>query len=97
MTREFTKGMLSFLILTIVKKRKKSGAQIGRALAKAKGRSLSPGTIYPAIGRLRDEGLLRIKSEGNANYYWLSVKGKKTQAKAYRSFKKIVTNVKKYV
>ena len=40
------KGLLSFLILWIIKKRK--------------GRKLSPGTIYPLLKKLKKDGLLEI-------------------------------------
>ena len=54
------KGLLSFLILWIIKKRKLTGMEITDELEKRKGRKLSPGTIYPLLKKLKKDGLLEI-------------------------------------
>jgi DNA-binding PadR family transcriptional regulator len=94
---ELTKGMLSFLILTIMKKKPRKGPQISRALAKMRGRKPAPGTLYPALIRLEEEGIVRSKKDGRVNIYWLTAKGKRTQARAWRGFRKILTNLKKFI
>ncbi|MBS3132037.1 PadR family transcriptional regulator [Candidatus Woesearchaeota archaeon] len=68
------KGFLSFLILWIVYKEKKSGQEIACELEKRKGSKPSPGTIYPALKDLKKKGLLEIDSKKR---YTLSKKGQK--------------------
>lgn len=53
------KGLLTFIILWLVYKEKKlRGAEIALELEKRKGRKPSPGTIYPALKHLKDQGLI---------------------------------------
>ena len=67
------KGFLSFLILWLVSKRKMSGAEIALELEKRKGHRPSPGTIYPVLKYLKDQGFLLIDDKKR---YSLSKKGK---------------------
>jgi len=54
------KGYLSFLLLWIISKNKKTGNEIAEELHKRKGSKPSPGTIYPALKDLKDKGLVSI-------------------------------------
>jgi DNA-binding PadR family transcriptional regulator len=54
------KGFLSFLILWLVSKESRSGAEIALELEKRKGSKPSPGTIYPVLKYLKDKGLLKV-------------------------------------
>lgn len=67
------KGFLSFLLLWLVSKEAKTGAEIGIELQKRKGCKPSPGTIYPALKELKEKGLLSIDEHKR---YSLTKKGK---------------------
>jgi PadR family transcriptional regulator PadR len=67
-----TKGMLSYLILWIVHKKKSTGSEIADELKKRRGTKPSPGTIYPALMELKEKGLISMDSEKR---YSLTKKG----------------------
>lgn len=68
-----TKGFLSLLILWMVKKQARTGAEIATELEERKGTKPSPGTIYPALKELVAKGLLKVNSK---KAYSLTAKGK---------------------
>lgn len=68
-----TKGFLSLLILWMVKKKARTGAEIALELEARKGSKPSPGTIYPALKDLVAKGLLRVNGKKE---YSLTAKGK---------------------
>lgn len=68
------KGFLTFLILWLVSKESRTGAEIALELEKRKGHRPSPGTIYPVLKDLKDKGLLSVDEEKR---YSLTAKGKK--------------------
>ena len=74
MTYHKMKGLLSFLILWIVKKRKITGVEITDELEKRKGRKLSPGTIYPVLKKLKKDGLLAIDESKSYTLTELGIK-----------------------
>ena len=57
------KGLLSFLILWLISKKKMTGAEITNELEKRKGHRPSPGTIYPVLKYLTEEKLLTVDKE----------------------------------
>jgi DNA-binding PadR family transcriptional regulator len=60
------KGFLSYLVLWLLKKEKMSGATIAKELEKRRGSKPSPGTIYPVLKELKENGL--ISSDDNKEY-----------------------------
>lgn len=68
------KGFLSFLVLWLINKDSMTGAEIAIELEKRKGHRPSPGTIYPVLKELKEQGLLKIDDQKR---YSLTVKGKK--------------------
>ena len=66
------KGFLSFLILWLVNKEKKTGSEIAIELERRKGHKPSPGTIYPVLKDLKDKGFLAVDSDKR---YSLTKKG----------------------
>ena len=68
------KGFLSFLILWLVSKKKRTGVEIALELEKRKGNKPSPGTIYPALKFLKDRELIQIDKN---KAYSLTKKGDK--------------------
>lgn len=84
------KGYLTYLILWIISKKTINGAQISRELEKRRGTKPSPGTIYPALKELRNNGLITI--DGNKNYS-LTAAGEEELKNACKSFCKIFYDV----
>jgi DNA-binding PadR family transcriptional regulator len=74
MTHCQMKGFLSFLILWLVSKENRTGAEIALELEKRKGHRPSPGTIYPVLRDLKDKGLLSMDDDKR---YSLTKRGKK--------------------
>src|SRR3989344_228944 len=72
------RGMLSFLILFILSKKDMNGQEIAKELEKRKGDKPSPGTIYPALKKLNEEGLIEEKREGKSISYKLTGAGKES-------------------
>lgn len=66
------KGFLSYLILWILSKKSMNGAEITRELKKRRGKTCSPGTIYPALKELKEKGLILANKE---KVYSLTKKG----------------------
>jgi len=60
------RGFLSYLVLWMLKHHKMNGAQIAKELEKRKGSKPSPGTIYPVLKELKEDGL--IDSDDNKEY-----------------------------
>jgi PadR family transcriptional regulator, regulatory protein PadR len=72
------RGMLSFLILFLLSKKQMNGQEIADELEKRKGNRPSPGTIYPALKELKENGLIKEKKEGKTVSYSLTANGEKT-------------------
>jgi len=85
------KGYLSYMVLWIVGKEPKTGAEIARELEKRRGSKPSPGTIYPALKELKDKGLL--SSDKNKKYS-LTKKGDKELKKACSFFCRMFYDMK---
>ena len=80
------KGFLSFLILWILKGKKMTGAEIAKELEKRKGHKPSPGTLYPALKELKEQGFISCDKE---KVYSLTKKGEKELNSACNTFHKI--------
>ena len=80
------RGMLSFLILFLLSKKPMHGQELACEIGKRKGEKPSPGTIYPALKALRENGLIREKGEGRTITYELTADGKRGLAGAKRIF-----------
>ncbi|VVB83269.1 Transcriptional regulator PadR-like family protein [uncultured archaeon] len=80
------KGFLSYLILWNLSKKSMTGAELSKELEKRKGSKPSPGTIYPTLKELKENGF--IASDKNKAYS-LTKKGKIELKKACNIFCKI--------
>jgi DNA-binding PadR family transcriptional regulator len=67
------KGFLTFLILWLVSKKNMTGSEISEELEKRRGHRPSPGTIYPVLKDLTEQGLL---ISDDHKKYSLTIKGK---------------------
>ncbi len=85
------KGFLSYLILWILSKKKMNGAEISRELEKRRNTKPSPGTLYPALKELKDNGLIESDEK---KYYSLTDKGKKELNSACNFFCKAFYDMK---
>ncbi|MBI2448898.1 PadR family transcriptional regulator [Candidatus Pacearchaeota archaeon] len=80
------RGMLSFLILFLLSKKPMHGQEVSDEIGRRKGGKPSPGTIYPALKCLKDNGLIREKKEGKIITYTITDSGKKSLKIAKQQF-----------
>lgn len=85
------KGYLSYLILWILNKESMNGAQIGRELEKRRGSKPSPGTIYPALKELKNNGLITVDTN---KLYTITKNGEVELISACKFFCKIFYDMK---
>ncbi|MBI2655294.1 PadR family transcriptional regulator [Candidatus Woesearchaeota archaeon] len=81
------RGFLSFIVLRLISKKNMSGDELRDELAKRKGHKPSPGTIYPVLKALSENGFIQeIKSAGKIKQYRLTKNGIKELEIATRKF-----------
>ncbi len=80
------KGFLSFLILHEVGLRNLCGEDLAKKIGRRKGAMLTPGTIYPALKKLRAKKLVKYRKEGRRKVYYLTDGGKKELKMLYKLF-----------
>lgn len=81
------KGFLNFLILNLVSNKCVSGDDIMNEIEKRKGCKPSPGTIYPVLKSLQEEGLIKeCGKEGNSIKYTLTDSGIKELISTRKKF-----------
>lgn len=80
------RGMLSFLLLFLLSKKDMHGQEIAKELEKRKGSRPSPGTIYPALKTLKEEGLIKERKDGKLIIYTITKEGKSTFQNAKQQF-----------
>ncbi|MBL7160672.1 MAG: PadR family transcriptional regulator [Candidatus Aenigmarchaeota archaeon] len=69
------RGLLGFLVLFLISKKPMNGQEIAEEIEKRKGCKPSPGTIYPALKNLKEEGFIKEKKEGKSIEYTLTPEG----------------------
>lgn len=69
------RGLLGFLILHLLSKRRMYGMEIAKEIAKRKAERPNPGTLYPALKYLEKRGLIKSHREGKTKYYKLTPEG----------------------
>ena len=77
------KGFLSLLLLWMLYKKNRTGAELAEELAKRKGSKPSPGTIYPALKELKSKGIITANKQ---KVYTLTKKGKTELEHGLRMF-----------
>ncbi|MFH0870243.1 MAG: PadR family transcriptional regulator [archaeon] len=80
------KGFLSFLILHELNLSSLCGDELSKRMGRRKGNSLTPGTIYPALKRLRKRKLISYKRDGRKKMYVLTREGKSEIENMYALF-----------
>jgi DNA-binding PadR family transcriptional regulator len=80
------KGFLSFLILHELSLKNLCGDELSSKIGDRKNRPLTPGTIYPALKRLRRKKLVVYRRRGRKKVYSLTELGKRELRNLYVSF-----------
>ncbi|MBU1198252.1 MAG: PadR family transcriptional regulator [Nanoarchaeota archaeon] len=80
------KGFLSFLIIHELNLKRLCGDELSTNIGKRKGSSLTPGTIYPALKRLRKKKLIAYRRKGRKKTYFLTETGEKEIERLYSLF-----------
>jgi DNA-binding PadR family transcriptional regulator len=80
------RGFLSFLILFLLSKKDMNGQQISDELERRKGCRPSPGTIYPALKSLKEDGFIKETTSDKTITYTLTPSGKKAFDEAKTQF-----------
>ena len=88
------KGFLSFLILHEINYRPLAGDDLAKKIGARKGAMLTPGTIYPALKKLRNKKLVSYVQIGRKKMYSLTPKGKKELQNQYDLFSKYFFGLK---
>ncbi len=80
------RGFLTFLILFLLSKKPMHGQEIADELEKRKGERPSPGTIYPALKMMHEDGLVSEEKKGKTIVYALTDAGKQSFKTAKQKF-----------
>ena len=83
------KGLLSFHVMWLLKQRRMCGKEIIKELGKRRNDAPSPGTLYPALNKLREEGLIQKERDDKKMIYSLTPKGIKDLEIAISYFKAV--------
>ncbi len=70
------RGMLSFLIMHLLSKKKMYGSEIAVEIAARKGDKPNPGTLYPTLKYMEKKGLIESSKEKNTKVYKLTPAGR---------------------
>jgi len=80
------RGFLTFQILWELGKEALTGQQIAEKIAERRGTKPTPGTIYPALGNLREEGYIKGDQDGREIFYRLTESGEEARSESARYF-----------
>ncbi len=80
------KGFLSFLILHELDQKSLCGEDLAKKIGRRKGQMLTPGTIYPALKKLRNTKLVKFKRFGRKKMYVLTDIGSEELESLYKLF-----------
>lgn len=83
------RGLLAFWVLWELRLGSLSGVQVGERLGWRRGSAPSPGTLYPALASLEDDGLVRKRREGRETRYELTRRGRE-ELECARLFLRII-------
>ncbi|MBU0685245.1 MAG: PadR family transcriptional regulator [Thermoplasmatota archaeon] len=80
------RGMLSFLIMHLLSKKRMYGSEIAGEIAARKGDKPNPGTLYPTLKYMEKKGLIESSKERNTKVYRLTPAGREGLLKAKEFF-----------
>lgn len=88
------KGLLTLLILHELSLRELAGEDLAKKIGKRKGSTLTPGTIYPALKKLKVNKLVSFEKQGRRKVYSLTKKGKEELEVTYSLFSRYFYGLK---
>ena len=88
------KGLLTFLILHELSLKELAGEDLAKKIGNRKGSTLTPGTIYPALKKLKAKKLVVFEKQGRRKVYSLTKKGGEELALSYSLFSKYFYGLK---
>ena len=88
------KGFLSFFILHELSGKSFSGDELADIIGGRRNTLLTPGTIYPALKRLRRQKLVQYRRKGRKKMYFLTDPGKKELKALYVVFGEFFSGLK---
>ena len=89
------RGFLTFTVLRLISKKSMSGDEIRDELEQRKGSRPSPGTIYPVLKSLVENGwIVEIGKSGKEKKYGITPKGKKEVEAATARFVSLFCDMK---
>ena len=89
------RGFLSFMVLRLASKNPISGEEIRKEIKKRKGQKPSPGTIYPVLKTLSENGWIEeLEDGGKEKKYKLTVEGRKELKSATKKFIAMFSDMK---
>jgi len=91
------RGFLSFFILHELNDKPSSGDELARVIGGRKNIVLTPGTIYPALKRLRRQKLVLYRKKGRKKVYFLTDLGKRELKALYFVFSELFSGLKKKI
>ncbi|MAG38667.1 hypothetical protein CMO90_01120 [Candidatus Woesearchaeota archaeon] len=91
------KGFLSFLILHEISLKSLCGDDLAKKIGRRKGSVLTPGTIYPALKKLRNKKFVGYKCFGRKKNYELTSEGRKELKVLYRQFSNYFYGLKHFI
>lgn len=81
------RGFLTFTVLRLVSRNSMSGEDIRKELEKRRGSKPSPGTIYPVLKSMSENGWIKELGHGiKEKKYGITARGRKELATATRKF-----------
>lgn len=80
------RGLLSFTILWILSKGEKYGAEIADDLEERRGDRPNPGTLYPALQNLEEQGMVESEKRGRTRVYSITPRGERELDQACKYF-----------
>lgn len=98
---QLKKGLLLFLILSIIKKKNSYGQEIIKEIQSATGFLVAEGTLYPLLKKLKEEQLVLSKWNTNEDhaprkYYYLTGKGGITFKEMNEKWKALTDSISKF-
>lgn len=100
MNVQFKKGVLELCVLALLKKKNRYGYELVNRISKSI--SISEGTIYPLLRRLKNDGYVTTYLEESAEgaprkYYQLTKDGKKMGVELSAEWKTFVKEVNNFI
>lgn len=99
---QLKKGLLLYLILSIIRKKSSYGQEIIKEIEAATGFLIAEGTLYPLLKKLKEEQLVLSKWDTNEDkaprkYYYLTGKGGVTLKEMNKKWENLTASVSKLI